>query len=617
MIFKKFFERLVDRGFLWLGFVIGMRPYQTISIILIICIVMSAGFIRFDEVNNVRTEYSPLNSPSRKEYAVARTFLKQNGTLDPAYLMVSAEDEGSLLRDPYRFLLMNLTKTLRDNVTIVERGVTYGFRDLCEPYCELNTAFLAFLKLYDPSNPSTSTYPRVDVFGTQAFIGNNVYGVTLKNDSTSIESFTTAILPYYLVSSYENTHLIAKWLIAAREMSNSDRFKIFKCEFTGDSLVSLEVRRMGVETAPMIALSVIAMIVFVTLSSLRYDPKRAKIWESIIGCLIPLLALLSTTGLLSWCGWKFQSIIVAAFFLVLSVGVDDVFIILRAWDRTNTEDDVPKRMSETLYGAGPSILISSITNAMAFIIGISSQTPAVRSFSLYAALAIIVCLVYQLTMFSAVLAASGYRERKGLQSVLCCLKANPKARSVIVGHIVAMQNAVIKHYSRMITTWPARFFLVLVMCWYYYASVIGIRQLRTFIAIEKLALPDSYLATFQERFESSLKMMQPISVFVMNPGDLRDPERLSTIKNIIHDFENATFSYGADSTFSWLHYYEEFLSFYSEAEDFTYVEIPFFMKSATYFYLSSFVKYNETACLENEPSCITSFFFITNFHGNK
>lgn len=38
---------------------------------------MSLGLLRFDEVNNVRTEYSPINAPSRVEYAVAKDFLGQ------------------------------------------------------------------------------------------------------------------------------------------------------------------------------------------------------------------------------------------------------------------------------------------------------------------------------------------------------------------------------------------------------------------------------------------------------------------------------------------------------------------------------------------------------------
>ncbi|VDL68741.1 unnamed protein product [Nippostrongylus brasiliensis] len=63
---------------------------------------------------------------------------------------------------------------------------------------------------------------------------------------------------------------------------------------------------------------------------------------------------------------------------------------------------------------------------MAFLIGMTSETPAVRSFSLYSAVAISICFFYQLIMFTAVLAASGYRESRGRQSVLCWRKANPK-----------------------------------------------------------------------------------------------------------------------------------------------------------------------------------------------
>ncbi|KAK5984584.1 hypothetical protein GCK32_020657, partial [Trichostrongylus colubriformis] len=120
-----------------------------------------------------------------------------------------------------------------------------------------------------------------------------------------------------------------------------------------------------------------------------------------------------------------------------------------------------------------------------------------------------------------------------------------------------------------------------------------------------MALPDSYLQGFQDAYEASVKTMQHINVFILNPG----------LKQIVLDYENATFSYGPDSTFFWIRAYEEFLNFYSETDEFTYVEMPTFFKTATYFYLTTFVKYNETACLENDPKCLTSFFFMTNYEG--
>ncbi|PIO57459.1 hypothetical protein TELCIR_21131, partial [Teladorsagia circumcincta] len=53
--------------------------------------------------------------------------------------------------------------------------------------------------------------------------------------------------------------------------------------------------------------------------------------------------------------------------------------------------------------------------------------------------------------------------------------------------------------------------LAIFMGFYYYACVVGILQLRTLISVEKMALPDSYLQTFQSHFEASLANMQPIT----------------------------------------------------------------------------------------------------------
>lgn len=72
---------------------------------------------------------------------------------------------------------------------------------------------------------------------------------------------------------------------------------------------------------------------------------------------------------MSFLNMKFQSIVVAALFLVLSVGIDDIFIIMRAWDRTDTRISVQERMALALEDAGPSITISSLTNVMSFAIG--------------------------------------------------------------------------------------------------------------------------------------------------------------------------------------------------------------------------------------------------------
>ena len=54
---------------------------------------------------------------------------------------------------------------------------------------------------------------------------------------------------------------------------------------------------------------------------------------------------------------------------------------------------------------------------MSFAIGAASDTPAVRTFCVFSAVAIAICYLYQLILLPAVVALSGHREKKGYQSV--------------------------------------------------------------------------------------------------------------------------------------------------------------------------------------------------------
>ncbi|VDK52583.1 unnamed protein product [Gongylonema pulchrum] len=158
---------------------------------------------------------------------------------------------------------------------------------------------------------------------------------------------------------------------------------------------------------------------------------------------------------------------------------------------------------------------SSLTNALSFGIGVLSSTPAVRTFSIYSCFAIIVCYLFQLILFTAVLALSGRREQANYQSLLCCWKANPDVCPSSF------------HFSFLRFNYLTWIFLITVMAAYYYVSWLGIQKLEAKISIDKMALPDSYLHDFQHIFEDALRNMQPITVFVLKPGDLRDSERLN------------------------------------------------------------------------------------------
>jgi hypothetical protein len=81
-----------------------------------------------------------------------------------------------------------------------------------------------------------------------------------------------------------------------------------------------------------------------------------------------------------------------------------MFVICNAIDQTDLKKPVAERMSEGMGHAGPSITITSFTNAVAFFIGAQTKIIALRMFCMFAGFAIIMLYYGCLTVFAATLA---------------------------------------------------------------------------------------------------------------------------------------------------------------------------------------------------------------------
>lgn len=68
-----------------------------------------------------------------------------------------------------------------------------------------------------------------------------------------------------------------------------------------------------------------------------------------------------------------------------------------------------------------SVLITSLADSLAFLIGSTSTMPAVRYFSLYSSVSICFLYLYTMTFFSAIMVLQGRGERRQKNSLLGCL----------------------------------------------------------------------------------------------------------------------------------------------------------------------------------------------------
>ena len=171
----------------------------------------------------------------------------------------------------------------------------------------------------------------------------------------------------------------------------------------------------------------------------------SKFTLGLFGIFLVILSVSSSVGLFSFLGVKVTLIIAEVIpFLVLAVGVDNVFILVHELDRQNflhgpnaatqnyqirdsmspttshrspfdsAHDDVDaasmplylsaeERVARTLAKMGPSILLSTITETVAFGLGALVPMPAVRNFALYAAGSVFLNATLQVTVFISAL----------------------------------------------------------------------------------------------------------------------------------------------------------------------------------------------------------------------
>lgn len=193
---------------------------------------------------------------------------------------------------------------------------------------------------------------------------------------------------------------------------------------------------------------------------------NSKFTLGLFGITLVILSVSSSVGFFSFVGVKVTLIIAEVIpFLVLAVGVDNVFILVHELDRQNLlhgpnasattqnfgvttpmsptqsrsrsqfdsmhsrEESVDtgsapislspeERVARTLAKMGPSILLSSLTETLAFALGALVPMPAVRNFALYAAGSVLLNAILQVTVFIAALVLDLKRVEVGTCSML-------------------------------------------------------------------------------------------------------------------------------------------------------------------------------------------------------
>jgi Niemann-Pick C1 protein len=241
---------------------------------------------------------------------------------------------------------------------------------------------------------------------------------------------------YQVSRAMDWEHALKDYLLEVQQQA-SDRG--LRLSFSTDISLEQELNKSTNTDAKIVAISYLVMFLYVSLAlgstttSLRETLRnpaiavvQSKFGLGVVGILIVLLSIIASIGLFSWSGIKATLIIAEVIpFIVLAVGVDNIFLLVHEFERVNIshpDEMVEERIARTLGRMGPSILFSAITETCSFALGAFVGMPAVRNFAIYAAGAVFINALLQVTMFVSLLAQNQIRAEDHRADCLPCLQ---------------------------------------------------------------------------------------------------------------------------------------------------------------------------------------------------
>uniref|UniRef100_A0A668AVG5 Niemann-Pick disease, type C1 n=1 Tax=Myripristis murdjan TaxID=586833 RepID=A0A668AVG5_9TELE len=200
--------------------------------------------------------------------------------------------------------------------------------------------------------------------------------------------------------------------------------------FSAERSIEDEIDRESNSDISTIVVSYIIMFVYISLAlghiqSLRRLLVDSKISLGIAGILIVLSSVASSLGIFSFAGVPLTLIVIEVIpFLVLAVGVDNIFIIVQTYQRDERmhNEELHQQIGRILGDVAPSMFLSSFSETLAFFLGALSNMPAVRTFSMFAGLAVFIDFLLQISCFVSLLGLDARRQEANRLDIICCVK---------------------------------------------------------------------------------------------------------------------------------------------------------------------------------------------------
>lgn len=172
--------------------------------------------------------------------------------------------------------------------------------------------------------------------------------------------------------------------------------------------------------------SYMVILVYLIIMLSKRDPVHSMIGMSVVTVIIVGASFVCAMGLGAYFGLPNNNLNNNIPFLLLGLGVDDAFVLAGEFSRQiklNPKISNEQAIINCCASGGISILITSVTDALAFLVGSATVLPALGWFCKFAGFGVIFCFIFQLTFFLPALMINARRASAQRYDCCCCCKA--------------------------------------------------------------------------------------------------------------------------------------------------------------------------------------------------
>uniref|UniRef100_A0A0N5BUY1 SSD domain-containing protein n=1 Tax=Strongyloides papillosus TaxID=174720 RepID=A0A0N5BUY1_STREA len=347
----------------------------------------------------------PSSEPLRDEYYILDKKV--------AYFIIEdISDQKNILR---KSVLETVSK-IHNDVMEIQTSNGKTFNDLCIkkngicqqhplPLLMKKDSILETTKLmarYPFMNFGNLTIDNTIIFGDVKLNKNKID----KKGNSQIIKARSIKIPYQL---NPNTPEIDEWMCLFDErLSHIAPKKDINLYYTTSTSLPRELTKNGETLIPYLPKMGILLTISTTVFCISKKGVFSRTFLGLCSLINAAMAVITTIGILISIGFPFLEIIYIIPFLMLSIGTDNMFLMLQAWNEKIKNEEVNDSnfniiLSKAIGEVGCSILMTTLTDSISYLIGSFSTFHIVKVFCTYSTLSIVIMFVYQCTFLTGIM----------------------------------------------------------------------------------------------------------------------------------------------------------------------------------------------------------------------